>query len=158
MSGSTRTDGVTPTENDAWIPGVLAGVVGGLVMGGVMLTMGATGVLGVAVPSLYTLAPPAAPGLGLVVHVSHGAVLGVVFATGLELFDVEETLQTVGAGVGYGVLTWVLLAALLMPVWLRVVGSPASPPIPNFAPPSLVWHAVYGAVLGGAFAALRDRF
>ena len=159
MSGSTRTDsGVALTESDAWIPGVLAGILGGLVMGGLMLVMGATGVLGVAIPSLYTLAPPAAPGLGLTVHVAHGAVLGVLFAAGVELLDVDETLPTLGAGVGYGVLTWVLLAAVVMPLWLSAVGSPASPPLPNFAPPSLLWHAVYGAVLGGAFAGLRDRF
>lgn len=157
MSDSTRTSSVAPTERDAWIPGVLAGILGGLVMGGLMLAMGATAVLGVAIPSLYTLAPPAAPGLGFVVHVSHGAVLGVVFAAGVELLDVDETLPTLAAGVGYGVLTWVLLAAVVMPIWLSVAGSPASPPLPNFAPPSLLWHAVYGLVLGGAFAGLRDR-
>lgn len=158
MSGSTRTNGSVSTANDAWIPGVLAGILGGLVMGGLMLAMGATAVLGVAIPSLYTLAPPAAPGLGLAIHVAHGAVLGVVFAAGLEALDVRDSLPTVAAGVGYGVLTWVVLAAVLMPIWLGAVGSPANPPLPNFAPPSLLWHAVYGAVLGGAFVGLRDRF
>jgi hypothetical protein len=39
-----------------------------------------------------------------------------------------------------------------MPAWLSAVGSPASPPLPNFAPPSLVWHLVYGGVLGGVYA------
>jgi hypothetical protein len=158
MRRSTRIEsGVVSTETDGWLPGVLAGVLGGLAMGGLMLAMGATDVLGVAIPSLYTLAPPAAVGLGLFVHVSHGAVLGVVFVAGLEPFDVREPLPTVGAGVAYGVLTWVVLAALLMPAWLRAVGSPATPPQPNFAVPSLLWHAVYGVVLGGAFATLRDR-
>lgn len=34
----------------------------------------------VATPSLYTLAPPPNLGAGIFVHLSHGAVLGVVFA------------------------------------------------------------------------------
>jgi hypothetical protein len=44
-----------------------------------------------------------------------------------------------------------------MPVWLDVVGSPASPPLPNFAPPSLLWHVVYGAVLAAVFVVARER-
>jgi len=54
--------------------------------------------------------------------------------------------------------TWLVLAALVMPLWLGAVGSPASPPFPNFAIPSLLWHAVYGVVLGGVFVAVHDRF
>ena len=49
------------------------------------------------------------------------------------------------------------MAALVMPAWLSVVGSPASPPLPNFAPPSLLWHAVYGAVLVAVYASIADR-
>ena len=51
-----------------------------------------------------------------------------------------------------------MLAALVMPVWLGAVGSPASPPLPNFAPPSLLWHVVYGLVLGGIYVGLEGRF
>lgn len=43
-----------------------------------------------------------------------------------------------------------------MPVWLPAVGSPANPPFPNFAAPSLLWHVVYGLVLGGVYAVLDD--
>jgi hypothetical protein len=42
-----------------------------------------------------------------------------------------------------------------MPLWLRAVGFPQVPPFPNFAVPSLLWHVVYGAVLGVAYAATR---
>jgi uncharacterized membrane protein YagU involved in acid resistance len=159
MSSSTRTRSeISLDGDDAWKGGVLAGIAGGLAMGALMLAMGATDVLGVAIPSLYTLAPPAAPGLGLIVHVSHGAVLGLIFAAILTAVGVEDARTVVAAGVGYGVVTWVLLAALLMPLWLAAVGSPAQPPFPNFAVPSLLWHAVYGVVLGAVFVAVDDLF
>lgn len=49
----------------------------------------------------------------------------MVFAVGLELLDVRKAARTVGAGVAYGVLAWVVLAALVMPLWLSAVDSPA---------------------------------
>jgi hypothetical protein len=154
---STVTD--TPTETDThsgnWRAGVVAGAVGAAAMGALVLAMNPP-TLAVAIPSLYALAPPPTPGLGLVVHLSHGAVLGVVFAAIADGLDVDGTPKLVGLGVGWGVATWVGLAALLMPLWLSAVGSPASPPFPNFAPPSLLWHVVYGAVLGGVYAATAE--
>ena len=107
-----------------------AGVLGGVVGA---LAMGglmlATNepTLAVAIPSLYALAPPPNVAAGLFVPLSQGAVLGVGFA------------------------------ALVMPLWLPAVGSPASPPFPNFAVPSLLWHVVYGVVLGGVYAATVER-
>ncbi|NLV09455.1 MULTISPECIES: DUF6789 family protein [Halomicrobium] len=139
-----------------WKAGVLGGIAGALAMGVLVLVMN-DATLAVAIPSLYGLAPPPNPGLGMAVHVSHGAVLGVGFAALAQALDVRETNRLVGLGLGWGVLTWIGLAALVMPVWLSVVGSPASPPFPNFAPPSLLWHAVYGLVLGVVAAALRTR-
>lgn len=111
----------------------------------------------VAIPSLYALAPPPSPGVGLVVHVSHGAVLGVVYAGLAGAFGLDSTGKRLGLGLVWGVGTWVGLAALLMPLWLSAVGSPASPPFPNFALPSLLWHVVYGLVVGGVYVATGDR-
>jgi len=156
MSTTTETVGETGELSGNWQAGVLGGILGALAMGALVLAMNPP-VLAVAIPSLYGLAPPPNPGLGMVVHVSHGAVLGVIFAAIAGTLGVERTAQRVGLGVGWGVVTWIGLAALVMPVWLSVVGSPASPPFPNFAPPSLLWHAVYGAVLGGVYAATADR-
>lgn len=156
MSTTTETIGDTGELGGNWQAGVLGGIVGALVMGALVLAMNPP-VLAVAIPSLYGLAPPPNPGLGMVVHVSHGAVLGVVFAGLVGALGIEGTTQRVGLGVAWGVVTWIGLAALLMPLWLSVVGSPASPPFPNFALPSLLWHAVYGAVLGGVYTATADR-
>lgn len=35
-----------------------------------------------------------------------------------------------------------------MPVWLQTVGFASAPSFPNFAPPSLFWHVLFGLVLG----------
>jgi hypothetical protein len=156
MSTTTETVGDTGELSGNWQAGVLGGIVGALAMGALVLAMNAP-TLAVAIPSLYGLAPPPNPGLGMAVHVSHGAVLGVVFAALVGTLDVEDTARRIGLGVAWGVATWVGLAALLMPVWLSAVGSPASPPFPNFAPPSLLWHVVYGGVLGGVYAVTADR-
>jgi hypothetical protein len=138
-----------------WKAGVLGGLIGALVMGVLVVVMNVA-TIAVAIPSLYGLAPPPNPGLGLFVHLSHGAVLGVVFAGLAGVFDLDSTRDRLGLGLAWGVATWLGLAALLMPVWLSVVGSPASPPFPNFATPSLLWHAVYGLVLGGVYAVTAD--
>ena len=156
MSTTTETVGETGELGGNWQAGVLGGIAGALAMGALVLAMSPP-VLAVAIPSLYGLAPPPNPGLGMVVHVSHGAVLGVVFAGLVGALGIEDTPRRVGLGVAWGVVTWIGLAALVMPIWLSVVGSPASPPFPNFALPSLLWHVVYGAVLGGVYAVTADR-
>lgn len=155
MSTETRSPAIDE-HTGGWQVGVLGGIVGGLVMGGLMLLMNPP-TLAVAIPSLYGLAPPPSPGVGLFVHVSHGAMLGVIFAGLVDALDVHAPSKLLGAGLAWGVVTWIGLAAIVMPAWLSVVGSPASPPFPNFAPPSLLWHVVYGLVLASVFIAGRDR-
>jgi len=155
MSTTTETTRAYSVDAGNWKAGVLGGVVGAAVMGGLILSMNAP-TLAVAIPSLYVLAPPPSVGAGLVVHLSHGAVMGVMFAGLAQLIDADSTGKLLGLGVGWGVATWAVFAALLMPVWLGAVGSPASPPFPNFAPPSLLWHVVYGVVLGGVYAGTAD--
>lgn len=157
MSSETGTAvGVKDVSFDA-TAGVLAGIAGGVAMGALMALMNSA-VLAVAIPSLYTLAPPPNLQLGFLVHVFHGAFLGLVFAGLVSALSYESPGKVVALAVGWGVVIWALLAALLMPVWLSAVGSPASPPFPNFAVPSLLWHVVYGAVLGGVFVVVQDRF
>jgi len=156
MSTATETTERTETTNGSWQAGVVGGIVGALAMGALALAMNEP-TLAVAIPSLYTLAPPPNVAAGLFVHVSHGAVLGVVFAALVGALDLDSTGELVGAGVAWGVLTWAVLAALVMPLWLPAVGSPASPPFPNFALPSLLWHLVYGVVLGGVYTATVGR-
>jgi uncharacterized membrane protein YagU involved in acid resistance len=154
MSSQTATSAVTATEQGVWKGGVVAGVAGGALMG-VLLSVLMTPVIQGAIPSMYGLSGGAA---GWVVHMSHSAILGVVFAgvAGLLPQYTDTTLKTVLAGAVYGIVLWVVLAAFVMPVWLSAVGSPANPPLPNFNPMSLVGHLVYGIVLGAIYPAVES--
>ena len=157
MSTTTENARPTGTAGGSWEAGTVGGIVGAAVMGALIVLMNDT-VIAVAIPSLYTLAPPQNAAAGLFVHVSHGAVLGVAFAGIAGAVGADSTGKLLGLGALWGVVTWAVLAALVMPVWLGAVGSPASPPLPNFAPPSLLWHVVYGLVLGGIYVGLEGRF
>jgi len=140
----------------SWLGGVVAGLAGGTAMAALMVVMNPAP-LEVAIPSLYGLAPPASGAAGVFVHLSHGAVLGVLFAGSVDAADIVDSRpKLLGAGLAWGVLIWVVLAALVMPVWLSAVGSPAQPPLPNFALPSLLWHAVYGLVLAAVLPAVAE--
>lgn len=156
MSTATERARRTGVRIGNWKAGILGGIAGAFVMGVLIVAMDAA-VLAVAIPSLYGVAPPPNPVVGMLVHLFHGAVLGVVFGGLAGSLDLRSTERLVGLGLAWGVATWLTLAALLMPVWLGAVGSPADPPFPNFAPPSLLWHAVYGLVLGGVYAIVDDR-
>ena len=139
-----------------WKAGAVGGILGSFVMGILIIVMN-TAVIAVAIPSLYAIAPPPNPVAGMAVHLFHGAVLGIIFAGIVGAISLNSPGKVVGVGIVWGCLTWLVLAGLLMPTWLAAVGSPASPPFPNFAPPSLLWHVVYGAILGGGYLAVADR-
>jgi hypothetical protein len=154
MSTETATSTVEATSNQDWQGGVVAGSVGAIVMGAMMVVQ-MRPVLEVAIPSMYFLSGGLA---GFTIHVAHGAVLGVIFAAVAATRSDLTTVQSTLLGAGYGAVLWVALAVLLMPVWLSAVGSPANPPLPNVNVTSLIGHVVYGAVLGATFPAARRLF
>ena len=153
MATETQTATDTGHALPDWQAGVVGGIAGAAVMAVLISVMNAA-VLQGAIPGLYGLSGGVA---GWVVHLSHGAILGVVFATLVERALPGEYAPgaIVGLGIAWGALTWVGLAALVMPLWLSAVGFPMAPPFPNFAIPSLLWHAVYDGVLREAYAGLR---
>lgn len=156
MATETGREVQTDTAPTNWKVGVVVGVAGGLAMGILMLIMNEA-VVAVAIPSSYFPAPPPTAPVGMAVHVFHGGVLGLVFAGIVGTLGLDTPGKVLGSGLAWGVVIWLTLAALLMPIWLGFVDSPASPPFPNFAPPSLFWHVVYGLVLGGVYLAVEDR-
>jgi hypothetical protein len=155
MSQETQTSGATGTSLEtgtgSWISGMIGGLTGGALMG-VMISVLLTPVIQGAIPAMYGLSGGLA---GWIVHMSHSAILGVVFAAimgaGLGRFS-DSVGATTAIGAVYGIVLWAVLAALVMPIWLAAVGFPGAPPFPNFAlPGSLPAHVVYGAVLGAVY-------
>lgn len=158
MAVETGTDDATATAvaSENWRAGVVGGLAGGVVFGA-LLSAVSPGVLEMAIPSLYGLAPPANGVLGWVVHMSHAAVLGVLYAGFIGATDTPRGAwaRHVAAGAAYGVVLWAVLAVFLMPVWLDTVGSPANPPLPNVSWTSLAGHLLYGVVLAAVYDGLR---
>lgn len=160
MASETTTREHASTESatmlSAWQAGLVGGLAGGLVFGAMMSTM-TPPVLEMGIPAMYGIEGPA--GLaGWVIHMSHAAVLGVVFAALVSVGPVARYADSVGGGVAglvYGLAVWALLAVVVMPIWLGAVGFPGAPPLPNVGVESLVGHAAYGLVLGIVHAAVR---
>ncbi|MUW15181.1 histidine kinase [Halorubrum sp. CBA1125] len=141
-----------------WKAGVAGGLVGGVAFGLVMAYVIPNPLLPVVIPSMYGLAPPAAPFLGWVIHLSHSAVIGVGFAAlvGARPDLADGVGKSVGLGAAYGILVWIVLAVIVMPIWLSAVGSPANPPLPNISALSAIGHMLYGVVLGGVYAGIVE--
>lgn len=155
MSQETQTGAATGTKLEtgtgSWISGAVGGLAGGAAMG-VMMSIMMAPVIQDAIPAMYGLSGGLA---GWVIHMSHSAVLGVVFAAiigaGFGRYS-DNVGATIGIGAVYGIVLWAVLAALVMPVWLAAVGFAGAPPFPNFAlPGSLPAHVVYGVVLGAVY-------
>ena len=153
-TATATTDVSTETAN--WKAGVAGGLVGSLVFGA-MMSMMTPGVLEMGIPAMYGIGGPAGA-VGWAIHMSHGAVIGVGFAALTSLnSDLGDSIGTsLGVGAGYGLLVWVALAVIVMPIWLGAVGFPGAPPLPNIGVESLVGHVVYGTVLGGVYSTLAD--
>jgi hypothetical protein len=149
----TRTIERTGAALESWQAGAVGGIAGAIAFGALMA---------VQMPAMLEMGIPAMYGLegglvGWIIHVSHGAVLGVVFAAVLAVAGQSQrgVIRTTALGLAYGVVVWIGLAVIVMPIWLSIVGFPMAPPLPNVDVGSLVGHAVYGVVLGVAYAFLE---
>ncbi len=131
-----------------------AGLVAGALMGGVYWT--SSGVLPV-IGALYGVETVA---VGLITHLFHSVVFALLFVAGVNMLAdrlrVDTALRSAGAGLGWGVLLWLVAAGLIMPLWLRAVGTLA--PIPNLPAVGLIAHAAWGVTLGAGYVLLGGRF
>jgi hypothetical protein len=158
-SGHGDREVVSPFETSvSWRAGGLAGLAATAVMGVTISAMD-LGTLRVAIAGLYGLEGNLAA--GWVAHLAHGTLFGVVFATVLAdpgLHHVSEWLwKTAVAGVVFGLVLAVVGAGVVLPIWLGVVGVDVGASVPFVTVPSLLWHAVYGVVLGTGFHAADGR-
>lgn len=145
-------------ERWAWKSGALAGLLATVAMG-IIISIMDLETIRVAIAGLYIQEGSLIA--GWVAHLIHGTLFGLLFAyilTDPGLAGITRwTWKTIIAGVIYGLMLAVVGAGIIMPIWLSAVGFTTPPSLPNVTGASLVWHFVYGAILGTLFAALEPR-
>lgn len=146
-------EGDDPFETScAWRAGGFAGLSAAVVMG-VAISVMDLETLRLAIAGLYGQAGDLTA--GWVAHLVHGTLFGTVYTillTDPGLHHVTDRgWKPVLVGIVYGVLLAIVGAGIIMPIWLGVVGFPTPPTIPYVTWPLLVWHLIYGSVLGGVF-------
>ncbi|MFI1397892.1 hypothetical protein [Streptomyces sp. NPDC020681] len=128
--------------------GAAAGVVGGLVFTGVMISVD-------ALPDVARLAGSTSPTTGLITHLLIAQLIGIMYAA---LFRGRsfDAVSGIGWGISYGFFWWVLGALTLLPLltgrdprWDAAAMAEAFP--------SLVGHLAYGAALGVVHYWLETR-
>jgi hypothetical protein len=157
------TTGLGTVQSNEWGVGVLGGFIGSVLFGLMMQYVMPAPLLEVVIPAMYGIAGPALA-LGWALHLFHGVVLGIAYVALVQYEPFRDPARQIGgsiaAGVGYGVLTTVLLAVLVMPVWLSAVGFPGAPPFPNVSIPgtlvSLVGHIVYALPVTVGYALVAE--
>jgi len=140
--------------------GIAAGLLGGLVFGIMMQMMNAPTPEGGQMPMMVMVAKVVRSDsmtAGWIYHLFNSAVIGGIFG-----WLLGNRSQRIGAGLGwgalYGFVWWILGALILMPLFL---GMPAFAPL-MMAPMrpvamgSLMGHLIYGIILGGGFAILKQ--
>lgn len=136
----------------AWRGGALAGLVATVVMGLVMTVTNQT-VLQEAIAGLYGQQGNLA--VGWLVHLVHGTLFGALFALLLAdpgLYRLTDwRWKVILAGVVYGLVLAVFAAGVILPMWLEILGYASVPSFPFVTTEVLLWHLVYGTVLGVLF-------
>lgn len=162
----TTRSGVGPWD---WVRGAVGGFIGSVAFGLMMAFVMPPPLLEVVIPNMYGIdATPDAPAhlAGWFFHLFHGVVLGLVYVAYVEYPSVADWKEprTIGGGVVHGIIwgvvTTIVFAVLVMPIWLQVVGFPNAPSFPNVGFPatlvSLIGHIVYAVPLGIFYALHRS--
>lgn len=160
MSPETNaTSAYRRTTSEQWVAGAAGGFVGSILFGLMMMYVMPAPLLEIVIPAMYGFQGPSLL-TGWVIHQFHGVVLGIAYVALIQAEPFRETARNLtgalGLAVVYGIITTLLLAVLLMPLWLQAVGFPAAPPFPNVGFPativSMVGHIVYAIPVAVAYA------
>jgi signal transduction histidine kinase len=114
--------------------------------------------LGGSVASIGVFYGVADPVVGWLTHEFHSVVFGFVFAALVSLGPGRyrnNVLFYIAVGLGWALVLWIGAAGVIAPLWLRLLGIPAT--IPTFSPVLLVSHLAWGSCLG-ALTALGYRY
>ncbi|MFI6577739.1 hypothetical protein ACIBFB_18275 [Nocardiopsis sp. NPDC050513] len=128
----------------AW-RGAVAGVIGGVVFG---ILMAMTGML----PMVAMLVGSENAVVGAVVHLAISAVFGVVFGLLVGALA-DHAWTTLGAGLAYGIVLWVVGGLILMPAMLGM----AMFPMGEMSMMSLLGHVIYGLVVAASMYGLSRK-
>lgn len=151
------------------VAGSLAGFAAGLAGGFVVQAANPT-VVAEAMPALLGLAG-AGLALGWVVHLVVSVAFGAIYGAALERTTALEGIDAVAGlrrrardpfdaaflGAGYGVLLWIAVAVVGMPVVLSAVGYAAAPAVPYLEATALGAFAFFGVVVGLVYALVAGR-
>jgi protein-S-isoprenylcysteine O-methyltransferase Ste14 len=146
-------DATAPFESEwAWRGGALAGLVATVVMG-FAITVTNQPVLQESIAGLY--GQEGSLIAGWVAHLVHGTLFGALFALVLAdpgLYRLTDwRWKTLLAGVVYALMLAVFGAGVIMPMWLEILGFASPPTFPFVTTTILLWHLLYGIVLGAVF-------
>lgn len=141
----------------AWKGGGIAGLVATIAMGAAISSMDLS-TLQLAIAGLYGQSGNLIT--GWFAHLVHGSLFGMLFSLLLSdpgLYRITDWYwKSTLAGVVYGMMLAIVGAGIIMPIWLSVAGFSSPPAVPNVTLPVLVWHLVYGVVLGGVYPLVED--
>jgi hypothetical protein len=140
--------------------GILAGLLGGVVFGIMMQMMSAPTPEGGQMPMMAMVAKVVrsdSMAVGWVYHLFNSAVIGALFG-----WLLGSRSHHFGAGLGWGALYgfawWIMGGLILMPLVLGMAAfAPLMmEPMRPVAMGSLIGHLIYGVILGGGFAMLKQ--
>ncbi len=133
---------------DRGLRGAFAGLLGGSVFGIWMAEKG-------ALVAIASMAGGSSPVLGLVMHLVISMGIGASFAV-LFFRLAVGLIPSILWGLVYGFIWWFLgpltLMSVMMGTGLQWTASAVAQTIP-----SLIWHLVFGGVLGVSYEALRSE-
>jgi len=135
---------------NTYLTGIVAGLIATVVLSALMLLKGMMGVM----PDLDVIAMiagmmGAGALMGWIAHFMIGAIYGLVFA---QVAGLGVMGGTVARGVGLGVVGWLVMMIVLMPMTGGGVLGLAMPSGMMVPVATLMLHVVFGAVLGFSFA------
>lgn len=137
----------------AWRGGALSGFVATVVTG-VVIVVTDQSVLYDAIAGLYGQQGNLL--VGWAVHLVHGMLFGALFAlilTDPGLYHLTDwRWKTLLAGIVYALVLAIAGAGVIMPMWLQILGYPSPPSFPFVTTAILLWHLVYGTILGVLFS------
>ena len=160
MATQTQTTSTTfGVQTNQWLAGAAGGFLGSVLFGLFMQYVMPPPLLEIVIPAMYGIEGPALAA-GWALHQFHGVALALAYVALVQFGPLREPARRIGGalglGVAYGILTTVVLAVLVMPLWLSAVGFPMAPPFPNLAFPataiSTIGHVVYALPVAIGYA------